>query len=142
MYSKTHTSYRPSMHPDHKNVNAKIKDRIKDIEISIIVMPAPTTTQLSEMCKSVNLTPVNPEQANDNLAWKQALDLEIVRCRPISDYMKMRKMEQPRPTQHARIDPAQAEKLKDVLQPETLRRTFISMPALMNKIQSDIRTLK
>lgn len=134
-YSKTRTSYRPSTHPRHKgNTNP----RIKDIEISIIVTPAPTYNDLKLMVNSVNPTPVNPEEASDNLAWRQSLDLEIVRCRPLSSYMKARGVVQHCPTQHARIDPAQAEKLKDVLQPETLRRTFISMPELIEKIQLDI----
>jgi hypothetical protein len=30
------------------------------------------------------------------------------------------------------------EQLKGILKPETLRRTFISMPALMAQIQADI----
>lgn len=138
-YSKTRTSYRPSTHPRYKgNTNP----RIKDIEISIIVTPAPSYSDLKLMVNSVKPTPVSPEEASDNIAWRQSLDLEIVRCRPLSAYMKARGVVQHCPTQHARIDPAQAEKLKDILQPETLRRTFISIPELMSKIQSDISNLK
>ncbi len=43
------------------------------------------------------------------------------------------------PTQHARIDGAQVNELKGILKPETLRRTFISIPALMAQIQADIQ---
>ena len=78
----------------------------------------------------------------DAFTWQQTLDAEIRRCRPLCEWMKMQKKEQPQPTQHARIDPAQAEQLKDLLKPETLRRTYISMPVLMRKIQSDLHGLK
>jgi len=132
-YSKTRTSYRPSTHPTNRNNPA-----VKDVVISIHVSPAPTYDELCEMCAQVKIQTGDP----DVISWKQTLEMEIRRCRPLSEWMKMQKKEQPRPTQHARIDPAQAEQLKDLLQPETLRRTYISIPALMTKIQMDLHGLE
>jgi hypothetical protein len=139
-YSKTHTTYRPSTHPTNRD-----NEEIKDLVISIHVTPAPTYTELCDMRDNMNVTAMSchtPEDANDNMAWLQALNAEIGRCRPLSEWMKMQRKEQAHPTQHARIDPAQAEQLKDLLQPETLRRTYISIPALMRKIQSDLHGIK
>ena len=132
-YSKTRTTYRPSTHPANKGY-----ETIKDVVISIHVTPAPTYAELCIMCSKINTMTDNVEDARDALAWKQSLEIEISRCRPLSDWMKAMQKEHAHPTQHARIDPAQAEQLKDLLQPETLRRTFISMPVLMKKIQSDL----
>ena len=132
-YSKTRTTYRPSTHPTNRDNEA-----IKDVVISIHVMPAPTYAELCDMRDQL----ISLADDRDAFAWQQALDAEIRRCRPLCEWMKMQKKEQPQPTQHARIDPAQAEQLKDLLQPETLRRTYISMPVLMRKIQSDLHGLK
>jgi hypothetical protein len=123
-FSKTRTTYCPSTHPKNKtNPSA-------NIEISIQVFPAPT---YAELCNLRNKLPMD---ANcDQIAWKHALDMEIRRCAPPPAWSRK---EQAPPTQHARIGSAQAEQLKDLLKPETLRRTFISMPALMAQIQADI----
>jgi hypothetical protein len=131
-YSKTHTTYRPSTHPTNRH-----NEEIKDLVISIHVTPAPTYAELCDMRAEIHIL----AEDRDALVWKQALDAEIGRCRPLSEWMKMQKKEQAHPTQHARIDPAQAEQLKDLLQPETLRRTYISMPVLMRKIQSDLHNI-
>jgi len=80
----------------------------------------------------------NSDEGRDQTAWKHALSTEIGRCSPKPAYMK-RKLEHPvHPTQHARIDPEQMEALENILRPETLRRTFISIPALMKQIHEDI----
>jgi hypothetical protein len=132
-YSKTRTTYRPSTHPTNRDNEA-----IKDLVISIHVTPAPTYAELCDMRDQFIVLADDP----DAFTWQQTLDAEIRRCRPLCEWMKMQKKEQPQPTQHARIDPAQAEQLKDLLKPETLRRTYISMPVLMRKIQSDLHGLK
>ena len=132
-YSKTRTTYRPSTHPTNRN-----NETIKDLVISIRVTPAPTYAELCDMRDQIKFL----ADDRDAVAWNQTLDAEIRRCRPLCEWMKMQKKEQAQPTQHARIDPAQAEQLKDLLQPETLRRTYISMPVLMRKIQSDLHGLK
>jgi hypothetical protein len=134
-YSKTRTTYRPSTHPTNRN-----NKKIKDLVISIVVTPAPTYAELCIMCDEMNVAAMSSkyEDACDNVAWSQALNAEIIRCKPLTDWMKAMKKEQAHPTQHARIDPAQAEQLMGLLTPETLRRTFISMPALMRTIQSDL----
>jgi hypothetical protein len=131
-YSKTHTTYRPSTHPTNRH-----NEEIKDLVISIHVTPAPTYAELCDMRDQLIVLADDP----DAFTWQQTLTAEIGRCRPISEWMKMQKKEQAHPTQHARIDPAQAEQLKDLLQPETLRRTYISIPALMRKIQSDLHKI-
>jgi hypothetical protein len=138
-YSKTRTTYRPSTHPTKRNNEA-----IKDLVISIVVTPAPTYAELSIMRNQTNAAAMSSkyEDACDKLVWIRALDAEISRCKPLTDWMKMQRKEQAHPTQHARIDPAQAEQLRDLLTPETLRRTFISIPMLMNRIQSDLHGLK
>ena len=132
-FSKTRTTYRPSTHPTNRDNEA-----IKDLVISIHVTPAPTYAELCDMRDQFIVLADDP----DAFTWQQTLDAEIRRCRPLCEWMKMQKKEQPQPTQHARIDPAQAEQLKDLLKPETLRRTYISMPVLMRKIQSDLHGLK
>jgi hypothetical protein len=74
----------------------------------------------------------------DQTAWKHALVTEIARCTPKPAYMK-RTLEHPKhPTQHAKIAPGQIKQLEGILRAETLRRTFISIPALMAQIQTDI----
>lgn len=122
-YSKSRTTYRPSTHPRWaKGSNAAVQA----IQIYIHVMPAPTLAQLSAMRDQIVC------HTEDQTVWKHALNLEVVRCSP-----RMKK-ELAHPTQHARIDSAQVEQLSGILKPETLRRTFISMPALIAQIQADI----
>jgi ribosomal protein S18 len=128
-YSKTRTTYRPSTHPSNRHNEA-----IKDLVISIHVTPAPTYAELCNMRDQLIFSAADP----DAYAWQQTLDAEIRRCRPLCEWMKMQKKEQPQPTQHARIDPAQVEQLEYLLKPDTLRRTYISIPVLMRKIQSDL----
>jgi len=134
-YSKTRTTYRPSTHPTNRGNEA-----IKGLVISIVVTPAPTYAELCIMRNQTNAAAMSSkyEDACDKLVWIQALDAEIGRCRPLTDWMKAMKKEQAHPTQHARIDPAQAEQLRDLLTPETLRCTFISIPVLMRRIQTDL----
>lgn len=127
-FSKTRTTYRPCTHPKNKS-NASA-----NIEISIQVFPAPT---YAELCITRDKIMSSDMEESDRLEWKQAVDRETVRCAPPPAWSRK---EQGHPTQHARIDPAQVEQLKGFLKPETLRRTFISMPALMAQIQEDIQT--
>lgn len=123
-YSKTRTTYRPSTHPMWaKGSNAAVQG----IQISIHVMPAPTLANLTAMRDQIVC------YTEDQTVWKGALHAEVMRCTP-----SRMKREVAYPTQHARIDTAQVEQLSGILRPETLRRTFISMPALIRQIQSDI----
>jgi hypothetical protein len=85
----------------------------------------------------------NGDEGRDQTAWKHTLITEISRCTPKPIYTYMRRpLEHPKhPTQHAKIDPSdpsQFKQLERILKPETLRRTFISIPALMAQIQMDI----
>ena len=128
-YSKTRTTYRPSTHPRWaKGSNADVKD----LQIHIHVMPAPTLAELTAMCDQIVC------HTDDLAVWKRALHAEVMRCTPNPAWMKRETMH---PTQHARIDPAQADQLSGILKPETLRRTFISMLALIRQIQADIAGL-
>jgi hypothetical protein len=72
----------------------------------------------------------------------EALNREVRRCTPKPVWMRRanQPVEQVLPTQHACIDPTQVTQLEGILSPETLRRTFISIPALMTQIQDDITT--
>ena len=149
------TTYRPSTHPKwsrwardnkHENPNPGLK-----MQISIEVFPAPTFDELCAMQGTMQAElrtgPIN----EDKLAFMDAINDEVNRCRPKpAKSMWMRRPNQSNepappappptpPTQHARIDGNQAKELKGILKPETLRRKFISIPALMQQIQADIQ---
>lgn len=131
-FSKTRTTYRPCTHPKSKN------NACANVEISIQVFPAPTHEELCAMRDKHPLPlDANSDEGRDQTAWKQALDMEVYRCRALPAWSMK---QQETPTQHARIDPAQREQLKDLLKPETLRRRFISMPALIARIQADVQS--
>jgi hypothetical protein len=125
---KSRTTYNPFTHPKFA------KTQKQEFSISIEVM---LPLKLEE------LRALNDEAAianEDQTAWKHALSTEIIRCTPKPAYMR-RALEHPtHPTQHARIDPTSQnqEQLRSMLKPETLRRTFISIPALMKQIHEDI----
>ncbi len=130
---KSRTTYNPFTHP-------KFAKSQKHISISIEVMPVLTLDQLraehEEALANVQPLPL----LQDQTAWKHALSTEISRCAPKPVHMR-RALEHPvHPTQHARIDPTSQnqEQLRSMLRPETLRRTFISIPALMKQIHEDI----
>lgn len=131
-YSKTRTTYRPSTHPKWAKGS---KAAVQDVQIHIHVMPAPTLAELTAMRDQIVC------HTDDLTVWKRALNAEVMRCSPKPAWMKKELMHPIRPTQHARIDPAQADQLSGILKPETLRRTFISMPALIAQIQADIAGL-
>lgn len=126
-FSKTRTTYHASTY-----TNSRTRTKTQDgIHISIEVFPAPTYEELKNMRDKLPL-----DANSDQTAWKHALNMEIIRCGPRPAWSTK---PQETPTQHARINPVQTEQLKDLLKPETLRRTFISMPALMAQIQADIQ---
>lgn len=139
-FSKTRTTYCPSTHPHWRKKN----NATLDVQISIHVTPAPTLAELEKMRDQAMSNPLpldaSSDEGRDQTAWKHALNLEVTRCTPKPIWMRRQNQsgESVPPTQHARIDPAQVEQLKGILKPETLRRTFISMPALMAQIQADI----
>ena len=141
-YAKTRTTYRPSTHPmwakGSKAATATASatatatasaTAIQDMQIHIHVMPAPTLAELTAMRDQIVC------HTDDLTVWKRALHEEVMRCTPKPAWMKREPMH---PTQHARISPEQADQLSGILKPETLRRTFISMPALIRQIQGDI----
>ena len=134
---KSRTTYNPFTHPKFA------KTQKQEISISIEVMPTLNLEELRALYEAAIRQPLHmlqDDEGRDQTAWKYALSTEIGRCspKPAPAYMK-RKLEHPvHPTQHARIDPEQMEALENILRPETLRRTFISIPALMKQIHEDI----
>jgi len=108
------------------------------MQISIEVSPAPTYDQLCVM-KDELASSCGADE--DKLAFLEAINREVNRCKPKPVWMQRANQSNipPSPTQHARIDGTQVNELKGILKPETLRRTFISIPALMAQIQADIQ---
>ena len=137
------TTYRPSTHPKwskwatdnkHENPNPGLKT-----QISIEVFPAPTFDELCAMQGAMQAEVRTADK--DKNAFLDAINREVNRCKPKPVWMRRpnQSNEQVPPTSHARIDGAQVNELKGILKPETLRRTFISIPALMAQIQADIQ---
>ena len=143
----TRTTYRPDRHPNYtaaQNAAISANSTIQGLQIGIEVMPVITLDQLRAEYEEALRQPLplhaNSDEGRDQTAWKYALSTEINRCTPKPAYMR-RKLEHPScPMQHAKIDqnPEQLKRLESILRPETLRRTFISIPALMTQIQLDI----
>ena len=86
----------------------------------------------------------------DLKAWGEVLDTEIWRTRPKfslpkppappSATGKAAAAPPPAevPSQHAQIAPASGTYLRNILKPETIRRTFISLSTLTNSIRNDL----
>ena len=133
-FSKTRTTYRASTHPKWRANHNASANAVLEIPISIITTPAPTFADLCVMHDKLAAFHRTCSTTEDTLAFMQALNREISRCRTKSWMLKPNET----PTQHAYIDPAQVKQLEGILKPETLRRTFISINELMNAIQNDI----
>ena len=135
--SSSRTTYKPSTHPRL----SKASSEIQGLTIAIEVMPPMKLDELRSKYEAALKAPLPLHPDMDQTVWKHALVTEIARCTPKPAYMR-RKLEHPNnPTQHAKIDasdPSQFKQLEGILKPETLRRTFISIPALMAQIQLDI----
>ena len=139
MSKSSRATYRPDRHPKNSpEINQAISANpvIQGLNIAIEVMPALNLDQLRATYEEAirQPQPMLPDQAE----WKNALSMEINRCNPKPEWMR-RKLEHPtHPTQHAKIAANQSQLLEGILKPETLRRTFISIPALMTQIRCDI----
>ena len=135
------TTYKPDRHPRFtaaQNVAISANQAIQDLTIAIEVMPPINLAELRSKYEAALREPLPLIQDMDQTVWKHALVTEIARCTPKPAYMR-RALEHPKhPTQHAKIAPGQIKELEGILKPETLRRTFISIPALMAQIQTDI----
>ncbi len=84
--------------------------------------------------------------------WSDALAKEVAACRPKPKYTNIGNglyrhdlsnqsgSETPAgvPSQHAQIAPSSAKALYNILTPETIRRTFISMSSLTDQIRKDV----
>ena len=142
---KTKTTYRASSHPKWQRANPDSRPAALDSPISIIVQPALTFHALCELRDQITNQVYNQDQGqgqepHDQLWFMEALNREVRRCTPKWMRRANQPVEQVLPTQHACIYPTQVTQLEDILSPETLRRTFISIPALMTQIQDDITT--
>lgn len=141
------TTFKPDRHPKYtaaQNSAISANSTLKSLQIGIEVMPVINLEQLraeyEEALRQSLPLHANSDEGRDQTAWKYALSTEISRCSPKPMWMK-RKLEHPScPTQHARIDqtPEQLKQLEGILNPDTLRRTFISIAALMTQIRVDI----
>lgn len=141
------TTFKPDRHPKYtaaQNSAISANSTLKSLQIGIEVMPVINLEQLRAEYEEALRQPLplhaNSDEGRDQTAWKYALSTEISRCSPKPMWMK-RKLEHPScPTQHARIDqtPEQLKQLEGILNPDTLRRTFISILALITHIRLDI----
>jgi hypothetical protein len=141
------TTFKPDRHPKYtaaQNAAISANSTIQGLQIAIEVMPVLTLDQVRAEYEEALRQPLplhaNSDEGRDQTVWKYALSTEISRCSPKPMWMK-RKLEHPScPTQHARIDqtPEQLKQLEGILSPETLRRTYISILALMTQIRLDI----
>jgi len=142
--TRTRTTYRASSHPKWQRANPNSRPAALDIPISIIVQPVLTFHALCELRDQITNQVYNQGQGQGQgqgqLLFMEALNREVRRCTPKPVWMRQANepVAQVLPTQHACIDPAQVTQLEGILSPETLRRTFISIPALMTQIQDDI----
>jgi hypothetical protein len=139
-FSKTRTTYCASTHP--KWQNNPTQSGVLRIPISIITTPAPTYQDLCAMRDELSLCFSGAAQLSDpdpvvqdKREFMQALTCEIGRCKPDPWLQNQTTIH---PTQHAYIDPDQVKQLEGILKPETLRRTFISINALIHEIQKDM----
>jgi hypothetical protein len=134
--SKTITTYKPSVHPNFSKLRQK--EAVQDLNIFIEVMPPINLAELRALYEEALRKPYKyGDEGYDQMVWTSTLSMELHRC---SKHDK-RTLEHPaHPTQHARIDPNQPQisQLRHMLSPETLRRTFISIPALIRQIQADL----
>ena len=141
------TTYKPDRHPKYtREINQAISANpvIQGLQIGIEVMPLSNLEELRAEYEAALRQPLplhaNSDEGRDQTVWKYALSTEISRCTPKPIWMQ-RKLEHPaHPTQHARIEqtPEQLKQLDGILTPETLRRAFISIAALMTQIRLDI----
>lgn len=79
------------------------------------------------------------DKYHDLKAWSQELSKEVVRVDLRHNYARLAKGEQPLqvPSQHAHIARASGVQLRNILTPETIRRTFISLETLTKKIRDE-----
>jgi len=79
------------------------------------------------------------DKYQDLKAWSQELSKEISRVDLRHNYMRLAKGEQALqvPSQHAHLARASGVQLRNILSPETIRRTFISLETLTKKIRDE-----
>ena len=79
------------------------------------------------------------DKYQDLKAWGQELSKEISRVDLRHNYMRLAKGEQALqvPSQHAHLARASGVQLRNILSPETIRRTFISLETLTKKIRDE-----
>lgn len=79
------------------------------------------------------------DKYHDLKAWSQELSKEISRVDLRRNYMRLAKGEQALqvPSQHAHLARASGVQLRNILSPETIRRTFISLETLTKKIRDE-----
>lgn len=76
----------------------------------------------------------------DLKAWREQIQKELLRVDLRNNHARLMKGEQPLqvPSQHAHIAHATGALLRNILSPETIRRTFISLQMLTQKIRDEL----
>lgn len=76
----------------------------------------------------------------DLKAWREQIQKELIRVDLRNNHARLMKGEQPLqvPSQHAHIAHATGALLRNILTPETIRRTFISLQMLTQKIRDEL----
>jgi len=130
---------------------------LQSMRIRLIVDPVPMTiVELRALCAKTSriealayMTYVDDGEDDDTLLAeynfvKQTridLEIEIQRCQrhpPARNAANAANAANPTPTPHARIAPFHRTMLRNVLSPDTLKRAFVSVPALTVAVGNDI----
>lgn len=133
-------------HDELKQMRAQIKIEEKAAELA-------TQKEFADKSGSDEAYINAKDKYLDLKAWGEVLESEIWRTRPKFSYFNMPKPPAPPsatgkaaaapppaevPSQHAQIAPASGRYLVNILKPETIRRTFISLSTLTNSIRNDV----
>jgi hypothetical protein len=132
---------------DLRELKTKIKEEEKAMTTAAITQNTTTTTTTQTTRRHVSEEEKN--RCDDLQYWSAELTKEVSRIEPKIKYTNIgqglfrydfnKPTEPPGvPSQHAHIAPSFAHALRNILTPETSRRTFISLASLTNKIRYDV----
>jgi hypothetical protein len=135
-------------HDELKQLHAQIKIEEKAAELA-------TQKEFADKSGSDEAYINAKDKYLDLNSWGEVLENEIRRTAPKFSYFNMggglfrhanQQQQQQKdtpppaevPSQHAQISPASGTYLRNILKPETIRRTFISLSTLTNSIRKDV----
>jgi hypothetical protein len=134
----------------HDSISAddlrELKNKIKEEEKA---MTTAITQNITTQTSRRNVSEEEKNRCDDLQYWSAELTKEVSRIEPKIKYTNIgqglfrydfnKPTEPPGvPSQHAHIAPSFAHALRNILTPETSRRTFISLASLTNKIRYDV----